>query len=59
MKKYGRNCIAKIKKLKHTGEDYEIFDNIIQKDWSTKKPMEKLITNVPIAFPEFIVISIN
>lgn len=46
MKKYGWNCIAKVKKYSHVGKTHKKFENLIQKDWSTSGPMEKLTTDI-------------
>ncbi|MFC4771825.1 IS3 family transposase [Enterococcus hermanniensis] len=46
MKRRGWNCIAKIKKYRHTGPQHKAFDNLIQKDWSTKQPLQKLTTDI-------------
>lgn len=46
MKHRGWNCIAKIKKYRHTGPQHKAFDNLIQKDWDTKRPLQKLTTDI-------------
>lgn len=46
MKRRGWNCIAKIKKYRHTGPQHKAFDNLIQKDWRTKQPLQKLTTDI-------------
>lgn len=46
MKRRGWNCIAKIKKYRHTGPQHKAFDNLIQKDWCTKQPLQKLTTDI-------------
>lgn len=46
MKKYGWNCLAKVKKRKHAGKIHKTFDNLIQKNWTTNQPMEKLTTDI-------------
>lgn len=46
MKRRGWNCKAKVKKYRHTGPQHKAFDNLIQKDWSTKQPLQKLTTDI-------------
>ncbi|MFB9380416.1 IS3 family transposase, partial [Enterococcus thailandicus] len=46
MKHRGWNCIAKIKKYRHTGPQHKAFDNLIQKNWNAKRPLQKLTTDI-------------
>ncbi|MFK4568559.1 IS3 family transposase [Enterococcus sp. UD-01] len=46
MKRRGWNCRAKVKKYRHTGPQHKAFDNLIQKDWNTKQPLQKLTTDI-------------
>ncbi|HAQ6733408.1 TPA: IS3 family transposase [Enterococcus faecium] len=46
MKRRGWNCKAKVKKYRHTGPQHKAFDNLIQKDWTTKQPLQKLTTDI-------------
>lgn len=46
MNRRGWNCRAKMKKYRHTGPQHKAFDNLIQKDWSTKQPLQKLTTDI-------------
>lgn len=46
MRKYGWHCIAKKKKCKKTGNPYEIFETILNKEWAIDRPLCKLTTAI-------------
>lgn len=46
MQTYGWQCKVKVKKRKITGQPYHIANNILNQDFSTTRPYEKLVTDI-------------
>ena len=46
MQKYGWQCRVKVKKRKRTGQPAYIAANLLARDFSASKPLEKLVTDI-------------
>lgn len=46
MQKYGWQCRVKVKKRKRTGQPAYIAPNLLARDFTATKPMEKLVTDI-------------
>ncbi|MFB5088422.1 IS3 family transposase [Psychrobacillus sp. PGGUH221] len=46
MQKYGWQCQVKVKKRKRTGQPAYVAPNLLARDFTTSKPMEKLVTDI-------------
>jgi len=46
MRKYGWQCRVRVKKRKRTGQPTHVADNLISRDFSANKPLEKLGTDI-------------
>ncbi|MFD3450481.1 IS3 family transposase, partial [Microbacteriaceae bacterium 4G12] len=46
MQKYGWQCRVKVKKRKQTGQPYHIADNRLNRDFTAKRPLQKLVTDI-------------
>lgn len=46
MQKYGWQCRVKVKKRKQTGQPYMIAPNTMNREFTAKKPLEKLVTDI-------------
>lgn len=46
MQKYGWQCRVKVKKRKKTGQPYHVADNLLNRDFTANKPLEKLVTDI-------------
>ena len=46
MQKYGWQCRVKVKKRKRTGQPAYVAPNLLARDFSASKPLEKLVTDI-------------
>ncbi|WP_371514482.1 IS3 family transposase [Solibacillus sp. R5-41] len=46
MQKYGWQCKVKVKKRKRTGQPAYVAPNLLARDFTASKPMEKLVTDI-------------
>ncbi|WP_277587044.1 IS3 family transposase [Psychrobacillus antarcticus] len=46
MQKYGWQCRVKVKKRKRTGQPAYVAQNLLARDFSASKPLEKLVTDI-------------
>lgn len=46
MQKYGWQCRVKVKKRKQTGQPYFVAPNKLNRDFTAKNPLEKLVTDI-------------
>ncbi len=46
MQRYNLHCKVKPKKRKKTGQPLNVVDNILNRDFSAKRPLEKLVTDI-------------
>lgn len=46
MAKHGWSCRIKVKRFNRPGNPYKTYDNIIDRDWSTNRPLTKLTTDI-------------
>ncbi len=46
MQKYNWNCRVKVKKRKRTGEPAQIAENKLARDFNSKEPLKKLVTDI-------------
>lgn len=46
MRKYGWQCRVKVKKRKRTGQPAYVAANLLARDFSASKPLEKLVTDI-------------
>lgn len=46
MQKYGWNCRVKVKRRKRTGQPHYIAPNLLERDFTAKAPLRKLVTDI-------------
>ncbi|VDG98059.1 Integrase core domain [Lysinibacillus sphaericus] len=46
MQKYGWQCRVKVKKRKRTGQPAQVAPNLLERDFTASKPLEKLVTDI-------------